>query len=159
MRSDRYTVKSQEALELAQRLARERGHQELRAAHLLAALLQESGGTVAAVLEKLGVPRQPLLDQVSEALDRLPKVQGGSMYMGESLRRVLDAAEAAADRLKDDYVSVEHLLMALAAPEPGSAARASRAGRTPRPGGCSRARASRRTRCCGRWRRCAAGSA
>ena len=63
MKSDRYTVKSQEALELAQRLARERGHQELQAEHLLAALLQESGGTVAAVLEKLGVPRQPLLDQ------------------------------------------------------------------------------------------------
>ena len=126
MKSDRYTVKSQEALELAQRLARERGHQELQTGHLLAALLQESGGTVAAVLEKLGVSRQPLLDQATEALDRLPKVQGGSMYMGESLRRVLDAAEQAADRLKDDYVSVEHLLMALAAPEPGSATQASR---------------------------------
>jgi ATP-dependent Clp protease ATP-binding subunit ClpB len=126
MKSDRTTVKSQEALELAQRLARERGHQELLAVHLLAALLQESGGTVAAVLEKLGVPRQPLLDQATEALERLPKVQGGSMVMGESLRRVLDAAEAAADRLKDDYVSVEHLLMALAASEPGSASGASR---------------------------------
>ena len=125
MKSDRYTVKSQEALELTQRLGRERGHQELQAVHLLASLLQEPGGTVAAVLEKLGVPRQPLLDRATEALDRLPKVQGGSMFMGESLRRVLDAAEAAADRLKDDYVSVEHLLMALAAPEPGSAAHAS----------------------------------
>ncbi len=126
MKPDRTTVKSQEALELAQRLARERGHQELLAVHLLAALLQESGGTVAAVLEKLGVPRQPLLDRATEALDRLPKVQGGSMYMGESLRRVLDAAGAAADRLKDDYVSVEHLLMALAAQEPGSSPHASR---------------------------------
>jgi ATP-dependent Clp protease ATP-binding subunit ClpB len=125
MKSDRTTVKSQEALELAQRLARARGHQELLAVHLLAALLQESGGTVAAVLEKLGVPRQPLLDRATQALDRLPKVQGGSMYMGESLRRVLDAAEAAADRLKDEYVSVEHLLMALAVPEPGSATQAS----------------------------------
>jgi len=128
MKADRYTVKSQEALELAQRLARERGHQELQAGHLLAALLQEPGGTVAAVLGKLGVPRQPLLDQATAALDRLPKVQGGSMYMGESLRRVLDAAEQAADRLKDDYVSVEHLLMALAPPEPGAATHAARAG-------------------------------
>jgi ATP-dependent Clp protease ATP-binding subunit ClpB len=126
MKPDRTTIKSQEALELAQRLARERGHQELQAGHLLAALLHEPGGTVAAVLEKLGVPRQPLLARVTEALDRLPKVQGGAMYVGESLRRVLEAAEAAADQLKDDYVSVEHLLMALAAPEPGSAARASR---------------------------------
>ena len=126
MKPDRTTVKSQEALELTQRLARERGHQELQPVHLLAALLQESGGTVAAVLEKLGVPRQPLLDRATEALDRLPKVQGGSMYMGESLRQVLEAAEQAADRLKDDYVSVEHLLMALAAPAPGSVAHAAR---------------------------------
>jgi ATP-dependent Clp protease ATP-binding subunit ClpB len=126
MRPDRYTVKSQEALELAQRLARERSHQELRTGHLLAALLQEPGGTVAAVLEKLGVPRQPLLDQATEALDRLPRVQGGSMYVGEDLRRVLEAAEQEADRLKDDYVSVEHLLMALAASAPGFAADAAR---------------------------------
>jgi ATP-dependent Clp protease ATP-binding subunit ClpB len=128
MKPDRTTVKAQEALDLTQRLAREHGHQELQAVHLLAALLQEPGGTVAAVLEKLGVPRQALLDRATEALGRLPKVQGGSMYMGESLRQVLDAAEAAADRLQDDYVSVEHLLMALAAPAPGSATRASRGG-------------------------------
>jgi ATP-dependent Clp protease ATP-binding subunit ClpB len=117
MRPDRYTVKSQEALEHAQRLARERSHQELQPEHLLAALLQPPEGTVAAVLEKLGVPREPLLEQVTLALDRLPRVQGGSMYVGESLRRLLEDAEQAADRLKDDYVSVEHLLMALAAPE------------------------------------------
>jgi ATP-dependent Clp protease ATP-binding subunit ClpB len=119
MRLDRYTVKSQEALERAQRLARERGHQELQAEHLLAALLEESDGAVAAVLEKLGVPRERLLAQATDALEHLPKVQGGSMYLGEGLRRVLEAAEQSADRLKDDYVSVEHLLMALAAPEPG----------------------------------------
>ena len=116
MKLDRYTVKSQEALEFAQRLARDRGQQELQAEHLLAALLQEPEGTVAAVLEKLGVPREPLLGQTHDALGRLPRVQGGSMYVGEGLRHVLEAAEAEADRLKDDYVSVEHLLMALAAP-------------------------------------------
>ncbi len=126
MRLDRYTVKSQEALERAQRLARERSHQELRPEHLLAALLDEPEGTVAAVLQKLGVPRERLLAQATETLDRLPRVGGpgagsASLYLGEDLRRVLEAAEQTADRLKDDYVSVEHLLTALAAPEAGAA--------------------------------------
>ncbi len=112
-----FTVKSAEAIERAQRRARERGNQELTPEHLLAALLDEPAGTVAAVLEKLGVAREPLLAQAEAALDRLPKVQGGSMYAGEAVRRVLESAEQEADRLKDDYVSVEHLLMALAASE------------------------------------------
>jgi ATP-dependent Clp protease ATP-binding subunit ClpB len=120
MKLDHYTVKAQEALERSQRLARDRGHQELQAAHLLAALLQESEGTVTAVLEKLGVPREPLLAQAEAALERLPRVQGGSPYVGESLRRVLEAAERSAEQLRDEYVSVEHLLMALASPEAGS---------------------------------------
>jgi ATP-dependent Clp protease ATP-binding subunit ClpB len=122
MRPDRFTVKSQEALERAQRLARDRGHQQVEALHLLAALLQEPGGTVAAALEKLGVPREPLLARVEAALDRLPRVQGGRMYSGEGLNRVLETAEKAAERLQDDYVSVEHLLMALAQAEPGAPA-------------------------------------
>jgi len=119
--ANRYTVKSQEALERAQRIARDRGHQELQPLHLLAALLDESEGTVAAVLQKLGVPRERLVAEADEELERLPRVQGGSMYLGEGLRAVLDAAQQAADRLKDEFVSVEHLLMALAAPERASA--------------------------------------
>ena len=71
MKLDRFTIKSQEALERAQRLASERSHQELRPEHLLAALLEDSGGTVAAVLEKLGVPREPLAESVALAMDRL----------------------------------------------------------------------------------------
>jgi ATP-dependent Clp protease ATP-binding subunit ClpB len=130
MKLDRYTVKAQEALERAQRLARDRGHQELQSGHLLAALLQEPEGTVAGVLEKLGVPREPLLAQAEEALGRLPRVQGGSMYVGESLRRVLEAAEQSAEQLKDEYISVEHLMMSLAATDPGgSSAGASAPGR------------------------------
>jgi len=120
---DRYTVKSQEALERAQRLARERGHQELAPEHLLAALLAEPEGTVGAVLEKLGVQRPTLIQQAEQAVARRPKVSGGSsMYVGDALRSVLERAEAEADRLKDDYVSVEHLLLALASSEhPGPA--------------------------------------
>src|SRR6266853_2648500 len=115
MQPDRYTVKSQEALERAQRLARDRSHQQLEPEHLFVALLEDKEGTVASVLSKLGVARDTLLAQGAEALERLPRVSGGaSMYMSPALRAVLDRAEDAATQLKDEYVSVEHLLMALA---------------------------------------------
>jgi ATP-dependent Clp protease ATP-binding subunit ClpB len=130
MKLDRYTIKSQEALERAQRLASERRHQELQPEHLLASLLEDAEGTVAAVLEKLGVPREPLIQTVTLAMDRLPRVGGagaegpGSLFVGDALRRVLEGAEKAAERLKDEFISVEHLLLALADPEhPGEAQR------------------------------------
>src|SRR5258708_4712948 len=125
MRLDKFTVKSQEALERAQRLAREHGQQELTPEHLLAALVSEPEGTIAAVLEKLGVPRQKLATDAAAAVERLPRVSGGTAYLGDGLRDVLEQAEGAADRLKDEYVSVEHLLMALAEPAAGGSGAAS----------------------------------
>ena len=122
MRLDHYTVKSQEALERAQRLARSRGHQELTAEHLLAALLDDREGITLALLQKLGVQGEGLSSALAQAIERLPRVQGGSMVMGEGLRQVLERAEAEAERLKDEYVSVEHLLVALAHPEPATGA-------------------------------------
>ncbi len=116
MNADRYTVKSREALERAQRIARDRSHQELRPEHLLAALLDESGGTVSAVLQKLGVNASALAGANDSALASLPRVQGGAPFMGADLRSVLDRAEDHATRLKDEFVSVEHMLMALADP-------------------------------------------
>src|SRR6266581_1865852 len=123
MQLDRYTVKSQEALERAQRTARERGHPELLPEHLLAALLAEPEGTVASVLQKLGVSRDKLIAATTQALTRLPRVQGGTLALSDALRTVLETAEAEAARLKDEYVSVEHLLLALAAPGSDSASR------------------------------------
>jgi len=116
MNPERFTVKSQEAIERAQRLARDRSHQELQPEHLLAALLDDREGTIAAVLEKLGVPRDALAAQATQALDRLPRVTGpgAAMHLGAGLRAVLDRADDAAAQLKDEYVSVEHLLLALA---------------------------------------------
>ena len=104
MRLDRFTIKSQEALERAQRLAAERRHQELRPEHLLAAQLEDADGTVAAVLEKLGVPREPLANSITLAMGRLPRVQGGSPYVGEALRAALEAGEKAAEKLSDEFV-------------------------------------------------------
>jgi ATP-dependent Clp protease ATP-binding subunit ClpB len=133
MRLDHFTVKSQEALEHAQRLARDGGQQELTPEHLLLALLEDAEGISVALLEKLGVSRDGLAQEMRQALDRQPRVQGGSLYLGETLRQVLERAEAEAGRLKDEYVSVEHLLLSLASPEtPTDAQRAlARAGVTP----------------------------
>jgi ATP-dependent Clp protease ATP-binding subunit ClpB len=134
MNPDRYTVKSREAVDRAQRIARDHSHQELQPEHLLAALLQEEpGGTVQALLAKLGVQGTALAAALDEALARLPRVQGGAMHMGPSLRDVFDRAEAQAERLKDEFVSVEHLLLALAdGAHPGAAQRAlARSGVTP----------------------------
>jgi ATP-dependent Clp protease ATP-binding subunit ClpB len=124
VRLDHFTIKSQEALERAQRLARDHGHQELSPEHLLTTLLDDAEGLTSALLEKLGVSREGLLRSSTEALERIPRVQGGSMVLGEALRLVLEAAQAQADRLQDEFVSVEHLLLALASPEtPGEAGR------------------------------------
>ncbi len=132
MNFDRYTQKSREAVERAQRSARELGHQELRPEHLLAALLAEEGGTVQAVLNKLGVRTATLGAYADEALQALPRVQGGSPWLGDALRSVFERAEAESGRLKDDFVSTEHLLFALAdGAHPGGAQRAlARAGVT-----------------------------
>ena len=129
---ERYTQRSREAVDRAQRVAREHGHQELRPEHLLVALLAEEGGTVQAVLQKLGVQQATIGAHADEALRALPRVQGGTLWLGDSLRSVLDRAETEAARLKDDFVSVEHLLFALAdAAHPGGAQRAlARAGIT-----------------------------
>jgi ATP-dependent Clp protease ATP-binding subunit ClpB len=130
---DRYTVKSREALERLQRVARDASHQELRPEHLLAALLAERDGTVAAVLQKLGVSAATLGQAVEHALESLPRVQGGQAYLGADLKSVLDRAEQQASQMKDEFVSVEHLLMALADPAHASSAQKAlaRAGVTP----------------------------
>ncbi len=132
MNFERFTQKSREAVDRAQRLAREHAHQELRPEHLLAALAAEEGGTVQAVLQKLGVRPADLAAHAAEALRALPRVQGGSPWLGEALRSVFERAEAEAERLQDEFTSVEHLLFALAdAAHPGGAQRAlARAGVT-----------------------------
>ncbi|MFI5371649.1 MAG: ATP-dependent chaperone ClpB [Candidatus Eisenbacteria bacterium] len=123
MHPDRYTVKSQEAIERAQRLARDHGHQELTPEHLLVALLEDPEGTTAGLLQKLGVPRERLLQQATLGMERLPRVSGGSMVLGDRLRDALERAETAAARLQDEFVSVEHLLAALAEEPTGGDAR------------------------------------
>src|SRR4051812_42002601 len=112
-RFEQLTLKSQEAVQAAQALARERGHQRLEPMHLLAALLDPDQGVVRALLTQLGVNPAQVLRAAEEGLNALPKVTGGETTLGPDLSRVFDQAQAEAERLKDQYVSVEHLLLAL----------------------------------------------
>jgi ATP-dependent Clp protease ATP-binding subunit ClpB len=113
---DKLTVKSQEALQGAQGLASENGNPEVLPTHLLAALLEDKEGVVLPVLEKIGVAPQKLLNTINTAIAALPKVQGASAQpaLGQALTKILDQAFKEADNFKDEYVSTEHLLLALA---------------------------------------------
>ena len=119
---NKLTIKSQEALAAAQRLADERSHPEISPEHLLQALLAEPEGAVYPALQKLGVSPRDLRDRVAELLERIPSAhvqrpagQPGQVYVSASLNAVLEAAQKEAEALRDAYVSTEHLLLALAA--------------------------------------------
>jgi ATP-dependent Clp protease ATP-binding subunit ClpB len=114
---DRFTIKTQEALQAAQRLAEERRNPELAPEHLLAVLLEQESGVVAPVLDKLGADPGSLRAAVNAALDALPTVSGDDSpapNASSNLVKVLRAAEKEAGSLKDEYISTEHLLLALA---------------------------------------------
>ena len=111
---ERLTVKSQEAVQAASGHAAENGNPEVLPLHLMAALLEDREGVVIPVLEKVGVPVEQLLSGVNSAIAKLPKVQGGGQPgMSAALQKTLEQAFKEAENFKDDYVSTEHLLLAL----------------------------------------------
>ena len=115
MRMDRLTEKSQEALAAAVELAAERGQQGVEPEHLLLALLRQEGGLVAPLLRAAAADPTAVEAEATSAVERFPRVSGGSeTYLSQGLKRVLEAAAREAEQLKDEYVSTEHLLLALA---------------------------------------------
>ncbi len=114
MQLDKLTQKSQAALQDAQRLAREHSHQEMDGEHLLLALLGQAESLVPELLARIGVPPAKLQPDLEKELARRHKIQGGNdPYAGRDLQKALDAAQSEANKLKDDYVSTEHLLLGL----------------------------------------------
>ncbi len=114
---NRFTEKLQEALRAAQSLATRRGQQQLDVEHLLLALLEQEGGLVPSILLKSGVNLEAVHRRLTQDLDRLPKVSGGAaameqIYITSRLQQLLAKAEEEAKRLKDEYISVEHVLLA-----------------------------------------------
>jgi ATP-dependent Clp protease ATP-binding subunit ClpB len=114
MRFEKLTLKSQEALSEAQSLATSRGHSQITPAHLLRALVAQPEGSTVPILQKIGVAVERVQSEAEKRLAALPKVTGGSQpTISPALQRALDGAFKEADKRKDEYVSTEHLLLAL----------------------------------------------
>src|SRR5437016_858096 len=115
MRIDKFTQKMQEALPAAQDLAAQSNHQEITNEHFLSALLDQMDGIARPLLEKVGVNSNQLRDGLRVELDRRPKVHGASvdLRLANELRSVLDGAEKEMSKLKDEFTSAEHYLLAL----------------------------------------------
>ncbi|MCL2330868.1 MAG: AAA family ATPase, partial [Phycisphaerae bacterium] len=116
MRWEQLTVKAGEAVQSAQELATSLGHSQVDGLHLLATLVEggsDGGNIVAPILEKVGVRVDRLTSIINSELGRRPKVSGGQTVLSPELQQVFDAAQRQADRLKDKYISTEHLLLAL----------------------------------------------
>jgi ATP-dependent Clp protease ATP-binding subunit ClpB len=115
MRPDKFTIKSQEAIEKAQHLAQQKGNQQVDAVHLLYVLLDE--GIALEIIKMLGVDVKALKAELESEIEKLPKVFGpspiGQLYITQALKDVFDRAFREAEHLRDDYVSVEHLLLGI----------------------------------------------
>jgi ATP-dependent Clp protease ATP-binding subunit ClpB len=125
MRLDRFTIKAQEALAAARDLADQRAHQEVTPEHLLRSLLAQDDGVVVAVLRKLGADAEAIARKTDEALEKQPQVRGGAAegFAGRRLKDLLDEAGRQSEEFKDEYISSEHLLLAMLAKDVGDASR------------------------------------
>ncbi len=123
MRLDKFTIKAQDAVQDAQHIAQESGQQQVEPEHLLLALVTQDGGIVAPILQRIGINPEELAARVREAIESMPKISAGAgTQMGQRLNRMFEQAFAEAERLKDEYVSTEHLLIG-AAQDTGTAGR------------------------------------
>ncbi len=128
MKLDKFTVKAQEALQEAQSIARRRDHQEILPEHVLAALLAQQDGLVAPLLQRIGADPKLVQARLEDELRKVAQVHGGEGgHLAQRSLKILDAAEDEAQKLKDEYVSTEHILLALASEKRGAAGEALRA--------------------------------
>ncbi|TSC96296.1 MAG: ATP-dependent Clp protease ATP-binding subunit ClpB [Parcubacteria group bacterium Athens1014_10] len=114
---DNFTFKSQEALQQAQKMAFDKGHQQIDALHLLYVLTEQEEGVVLTLLQKLEVNTEDLKKRLTKEINKIPKISGegaiGQFYIGSGLQRVLMQTQKEASKLKDEYVSTEHLFLAI----------------------------------------------
>ena len=125
MLGDKLTMKTQEAIQQAQRLATQRDHQQIEVEHLMLALLDQTDGLTPQILQKLGARPEAVRQEIEAELAKLPQVSGSGtqLYIAQRLNKAFDAALTEAERLKDEYVSAEHLLLAFADKDTGATRR------------------------------------
>ncbi|MHB2155975.1 ATP-dependent chaperone ClpB [Calditrichota bacterium GD2] len=124
MNLEKFTIKAQEALAEAQRLVTEYGQQQIEPEHILKALLSDSEGVAQAIVKKYGVPLPQLDQKLEQAIDKFPRVSGGGqVYLSRRANEILNNAFNEARALKDEFVSTEHLLLAISEEKDGEAGR------------------------------------
>ncbi|MFZ0448410.1 MAG: Clp protease N-terminal domain-containing protein, partial [Desulfatiglandaceae bacterium] len=126
MRFDKFTIKAQETVQASQQLAEKLGHQQIEPEHLGRSILDQREGVIPPLLGKIGADQNQLLRAFQEGLDRLPKVSGSGLSQASISPRskaILDKAFSEAQQMKDEFVSLEHILLAIAGEKEGEAAR------------------------------------
>jgi len=125
MRFDKFTLKAQDALQNSQELASKKGHQQIDPEHLLYAILEQKDGIIPSMLVKIGVNEGNILSELNETLDKKPKISGtgyGDAYISPRSKEVLNQAVKEATQMKDEYVSIEHILLSIVEEKKGDAA-------------------------------------
>lgn len=126
MRFDKFTLKAQEIIQASQQLAEKFGHQQIEPEHLVRAILDQKEGVIPALLGKIGADQSQLIQSFDDALEKTPRVSGtgfGQAYISSRSKAVLDNAFAEAEQMKDEFVSLEHILLAVTGEKEGEATR------------------------------------
>jgi ATP-dependent Clp protease ATP-binding subunit ClpB len=121
MRLDKFTLRGQEAIQAGIELAERNQNQQVEPEHILCAMLEQPEGIVRPLLGKLGANVQVVINDCQAAVARFPRVQGGQQYFGPRLSQIFTAAQKQAEQMKDEYISTEHLLLAIADEKDGNA--------------------------------------
>lgn len=121
MRLDKFTLRGQEAIQSAIELAEKNQHQQVEPEHLLVAMLEQPEGIVRPILGKLGANVAVILNDTQAAVARFPRVQGGQQYFSNRLTQIFTASQTQADKMQDEFISTEHLLLAIADEKEGDA--------------------------------------
>ncbi len=115
MKLEKFTFKAQEALQSAQKIAESHNHTQLEPEHILKALVEQDGGIIPIILDRVGVNSKIISTELDEILERFPKISGGAyqLYLSMPAKQVLDRAEALAKEMRDEFISTEHLFLSI----------------------------------------------
>ncbi|MBV9215327.1 MAG: ATP-dependent chaperone ClpB [Acidobacteria bacterium] len=123
MRFDRFTIRGQEAVQEAISLAEKNENQQVEPEHILAAMLEQKEGIVRPIFGKIGANADPILKDLEASIAKLPKVSGGQQFFGSRTNTIFQEAQKEAEKMQDEYLSTEHLLLAIADEKTGDAGR------------------------------------
>jgi ATP-dependent Clp protease ATP-binding subunit ClpB len=123
MRFDRFTIRGQEAVQAAIGVAEKNSNQQVEPEHVLSAMLEQKEGVVRPILGKIGVNLPPILTELQDSIEKLPKVTGGQQYFSSRTNTIFQDVQKIAEKMEDEYISTEHLLIAITAEKAGDAGR------------------------------------